>query len=162
MLELDKRFASEEACLQYLTELRWPGGFRCPRCGSGKAWHAKRGLYHCGNCGHRVSVTAGTVFQDTRKPLRMWFRAIWSVTSQKHGVSALWPSARLEFGQLSCRLGMAAYTAARDGASGTRPAFGNGGSGRDIHRRWRPQGIGMWRSDRKQMRENTCCHTRIK
>ena len=89
MLELEKRFASEEACLQYLTELRWPDGFRCPRCGSGKAWYTKRGLYRCGDCDYQVSVTAGTVFQDTRKPLRMWFRAIWSVTSQKHGVSAL-------------------------------------------------------------------------
>jgi transposase-like protein/DNA-directed RNA polymerase subunit RPC12/RpoP len=89
MLELEKRFATEEACLQFLAKIRWPDGFQCPRCGSNKAWHTKRGLYHCGNCGHQVSVTAGTIFQDTRKPLHMWFRAIWGVTSQKHGVSAL-------------------------------------------------------------------------
>jgi len=49
----------------------------------------KRGLYRCCQCDSQVSVTAGTVFQDTRKPLRLWFRAMWHITSQKNGVSAL-------------------------------------------------------------------------
>src|SRR3984893_3321871 len=47
------------------------------------------GLYQCRNCRRQTSVTAGTIFQDTRKPLVMWFRAMWFVTSQKNGVSAL-------------------------------------------------------------------------
>jgi transposase-like protein len=89
ILEFEQRFATEEACRKYLFQLRWPEGFSCPRCGSNKAWATKRGLYRCSQCDYQISVTAGTIFQDTRKPLRLWFRAIWHVTSQKNGVSAL-------------------------------------------------------------------------
>ena len=46
-------------------------------------------LYHCRGCGHQTSVTAGTLFMDTHLPLRLWFEAIWHVTSQKYGASAL-------------------------------------------------------------------------
>src|SRR5207244_6933719 len=46
-------------------------------------------LWHCAGCGHQTSVTAGTIFQDTRTPLPTWFRAMWWVTSQKTGASAL-------------------------------------------------------------------------
>lgn len=88
-MEFEKRFSSEGACLEYLRQLRWPDGFRCPVCGHGKAWSASRGRQHCAGCGRQTTVTAGTIFQDTRKPLRLWFRAIWHVVSQKHGVSAL-------------------------------------------------------------------------
>jgi transposase-like protein len=49
----------------------------------------KRGLYWCQQCHYQVSVTAGTLFHDTHKPLRLWFEAMWYVTNQKHGVSAL-------------------------------------------------------------------------
>jgi len=89
LMEFEARFATEEACRQYLFRMRWPEGFRCPRCGQGKAWTTGRGLYHCAGCGHEASVTAGTIFQDTRKPLRVWFRAMWWVTSQKNGASAM-------------------------------------------------------------------------
>jgi transposase-like protein len=89
LMEFEQRFRSEEACREYLFQLRWPDGFRCPRCQHGEAWQTERGLYHCRNCNLQTSVTAGTIFQDTRKPLRLWFRAMWYVTNQKHGVSAL-------------------------------------------------------------------------
>lgn len=89
ILEFERRFASEQACREYLVSLRWPGGFRCPGCGETKAWWTARGLLHCAGCGRQTSVTAGTILQDTRKPLRLWFRAMWYVTSQKPGVSAL-------------------------------------------------------------------------
>lgn len=88
LLEFESRFASEEACIDYLIQMRWPEGFRCPSCGEQKAWRTKRLLFHCAACGRQVSVTAGTVFQGTRKPLRMWFRTMWWVTSQKNGASA--------------------------------------------------------------------------
>jgi transposase-like protein len=87
--ESERRFATDEACRDYLFMLRWPGGFRCPRCGSGKAWPLGRVLFECSGCGYQVSVIAGTIFQDTHKPLTMWFRAIWWVTAQKNGASAL-------------------------------------------------------------------------
>jgi len=89
LLEFEQRFASEEACREYLYNLRWPDGFRCPRCQHDKAWLTKRTLYHCVHCGYETSLTAGTIFQDTRKPLRLWFRAIWYVVNQKNGVSAI-------------------------------------------------------------------------
>jgi transposase-like protein len=88
ILELERRFASEEACREYLFQLRWPDGFVCPQCQGGTAWPASRGRLVCQSCRHQSSVTAGTIFQDTRKPLTLWFRAIWYVTSQKNGTSA--------------------------------------------------------------------------
>jgi transposase-like protein len=89
VLDFEERFASEEACRKYLVNLRWPEGFLCPYCGHDKAWSTKRGLYRCCRCDKQISVTVGTIFQDTRKPLQLWFRAIWYVVSQKNGVSAL-------------------------------------------------------------------------
>jgi transposase-like protein len=89
LMEFDERFGSEKSCRDYLMKLRWPDGFRCPRCGEGRSWITQRGLLHCAACDHQTSPTAGTVFQDTRKPLRMWFKAMWWVTSQKTGASAV-------------------------------------------------------------------------
>ena len=87
--EFERRFAMEEACREYLTQVRWPEGFRCPRCGHGTAWAVRRVWFQCAACGHQTSVTAGTIFQDTRTPLPTWFRAMWWVTNQQTGVSAL-------------------------------------------------------------------------
>jgi transposase-like protein len=88
LAEFEQRFATDKACRDYLTQLRWPDGFRCPNCGGSKAWPV-RGLMQCATCGRQTSVTAGTIFQDTRSPLTTWFRAMWWVTSQKTGASAL-------------------------------------------------------------------------
>jgi len=89
LMELEGRFSSEDACRQYLFGLRWPDGFVCPRCAGKTAWPMRRGLWLCGSCRYQVSVTAGTVFQASHVPLTTWFRAMWHVTSQKNGVSAL-------------------------------------------------------------------------
>jgi transposase-like protein len=89
ILEFERRFATEEACREYLFQIRWPKGFCCPRCDHDVGWCTRKGLYRCGLCDLQVSVTSGTVFQDTKKPLPLWFRAIWYVTSQKQGMSAL-------------------------------------------------------------------------
>jgi transposase-like protein/ribosomal protein L37AE/L43A len=87
--ELEDRFGTQQACRDYLFGLRWPKGFVCPRCGGDRAWPVGKVLWQCAGCDYQVSVTAGTIFQDTRKPLTMWFRAAWWVTSQKNGASAL-------------------------------------------------------------------------
>jgi transposase-like protein len=89
VLEFEDRFRTEEACWEYLANLRWPQGFVCPRCAAAGGWPASRGRWICRQCRHQASVTAGTIFQDTHKPLRMWFRAVWHVTSQKTGASAV-------------------------------------------------------------------------
>jgi hypothetical protein len=88
--EFESKFSFEEACRDYLFRLRWPQGFICPRCQATKAWPTKRNLLVCGACGYQVSMTAGTIFQDTRKPLGMWFRAIWFVTNQKTQAPVRW------------------------------------------------------------------------
>jgi len=87
--ELERRFATEAACLAYLAALRWPTGFVCPACGGTQAWRTTRERWHCRACGTQTSVTAGTLFHRTRLPLPVWFRAIWHVTSQKYGANAL-------------------------------------------------------------------------
>jgi len=88
-MEFRDQFATEQACRDYLAALRWPRGFICPQCHETKAWEMQRGLYWCRSCGYQASVTAGTLFNDTHKPLRVWFEAMWYVTNQKSGVSAL-------------------------------------------------------------------------
>ena len=89
LLEFEARFSTEAACREYLFQLRWPEGFRCPRCAGRKSWPLREVLLQCADCGYQSSVTAGTVFQATRKPLRLWFRAMWWVSSQKNGASAM-------------------------------------------------------------------------
>jgi transposase-like protein len=88
LMEFESRFHTEEACWDYLVGMRWPDGFVCPNCQGRESWRTGRSLFHCTDCGRQVSVTAGTVFQGTRKPLQVWFHAIWWVTSQKNGASA--------------------------------------------------------------------------
>lgn len=87
--EFTRRFSSENECWEYLVNLRWPNGFCCPGCGASRAWVTAKRLFHCQECGHEAWVTAGTILQDTRKPLRLWFQVMWCVVSQKNGASAL-------------------------------------------------------------------------
>ena len=87
--ELLTWFPDEAACVDYLEWLRWPDGFRCPRCVGRAAWRLSSGRWECALCGRQASVTAGTIFHRTRTPLRLWFAAAWEMTSQKHGISAL-------------------------------------------------------------------------
>ena len=87
--DLEARFSNNQACRDYLFALRWPEGFCCVRCGGSKSWPLRSGRRQCAGCGHQLSVTAGTVFQDTRTPLTVWFRTMWWMTSQKNGISAL-------------------------------------------------------------------------
>jgi len=86
--EFMNMFLSEESCLDYLGMIRWPHGYQCFRCSDINALKLGRGLYRCTSCKYEGSVIVGTLFQDTHKPLRLWFQAIWYVVSQKNGVSA--------------------------------------------------------------------------
>jgi transposase-like protein len=83
-------FSTEEACLNYLERLRWPGGFECPNCGTAaEPYRSSRSRLMCRSCSHQSTVTAGTIFDKTRTPLRVWLAGAWYLTNQKHGVSAL-------------------------------------------------------------------------
>jgi len=81
-------FQSEEDCAAYLAWIRWPAGFLCTNCGGKKAWRTDRGLWHCQKCNRQTSVTSGTVFEDSRKPLRLWFHVMWLMMAQKTGLSS--------------------------------------------------------------------------
>ncbi len=88
LVEFDERFGSEGACRAYLTRLRWPEGFRCPACGHPGGWANRRHDVECARCGRQTSLTAGTILEGTRKPLQLWFKAMWWVSTQKTGGSA--------------------------------------------------------------------------
>lgn len=89
LLAFRDQFHSETACRDYLIQLRWPQGLTCPKCARRQFWKMRRGVFCCQACQRHVSITAGTLFADTHKPLRLWFEALWHVTNQKYGASAL-------------------------------------------------------------------------
>jgi hypothetical protein len=94
--QFETMFPNEDACKAYLKARRWPEGVRCPRCANpavydlpSRAWH-----WQCTKCapggstGYRFSVIAGTIFENTNKPLRDWFRVIHLMLTSKKGISA--------------------------------------------------------------------------
>lgn len=83
-------FHNDEACLDYIFRIRWPNGFICPRCYLNKTpYKLKNGTLKCSACRKETSATAGTIFDKTRTSLKDWFGAIWYITNQKNGISAL-------------------------------------------------------------------------
>lgn len=85
-----KRYGSEEQCRDALAQQRWPKGFECPQCGHTGHCHLKtRAVFQCNRCKRQVSLTSGTLFADTKLPLRTWFLAIYLLTQHKNGISAL-------------------------------------------------------------------------
>ena len=105
LLDFQERFATEEACREYLFGSRWPDGFVCPTCGSVRTgeMHRRRLLWQCKDCGQQTSATAGTVMHATRTPLRMWFWAAYLVATHHPGISAK---------QLQRQLGLSRYETA--------------------------------------------------
>ena len=98
------RFATEEACVHYLFESRWPDGYACPRCGHDEAYELEsRPIFKCRKCSYQVSVTAGTVLHRTRLSLRDWFSAAYLVATHTPGISAV---------QLQRQLGLRRYETA--------------------------------------------------
>ncbi len=89
--DLIEQFRSEDKCREYLEDLRWPHGVRCPRCGFDSiSWIEKRKQHECNEstCRYQFSVTAGTVFHDSHLPLWKWFIAIYLIGESKKGISA--------------------------------------------------------------------------
>ena len=89
MREFFQMFPDEKACLNYLIDLRWPTGFMCPMCNvASTPWFKSRNRLACPRCRHQVTITANTIFENTRTPLTTWFEAAWLVTTAKNGLSA--------------------------------------------------------------------------
>ena len=81
LFEFQRMFPTEKRCHNFLFKQRWPDGFSCPRCGHNRfSFVSTRKLYQCKNCGYQASVTAGTIFHKTRKPLKQWFWMIFLIT----------------------------------------------------------------------------------
>jgi ribosomal protein L37AE/L43A len=100
--QFEAAFPYEEACRAYLIARRWPNGVSCPRCGNVKVYQLASG-YHwqCEACqvnGYRFSHIAGTIFENTNKPLREWFRVVHLMLTSKKGISALQVQRVMGFG----------------------------------------------------------------
>jgi transposase-like protein len=103
MIEFQKRYSEEEKCREHMFQVRWPNGFVCPKCGHNEYFDIKsRHLFQCKSCNHQASVTAGTIMDKSKTPLTKWFLAIYLMTEDKRGISAL---------ALKKKLGIAYYTA---------------------------------------------------
>ena len=88
--EFGAKFGEEAQCAEQLSRQRWPEGFRCPRCAGGtRGYIASRQVHECKRCGYQCSVTAGTIFHKTRTPLTSWFWAIYRMSHDKKGISAM-------------------------------------------------------------------------
>ena len=82
-------FGTDDQCRDYLFTLKWPDGFRC-RCGGQRCYRLEARLaYECSVCGAQLALLAGTIFEQTKTPLRVWFRAIYFFLASKGGLSAL-------------------------------------------------------------------------
>lgn len=89
MQDLMNIIQTEQNCIDYLFKIKWPEGFICPKCNSRSYLNTRKVfLFKCKNCYSNISLYAGSIFQDTKKPLQIWFQAMWYVTNQKNGVSA--------------------------------------------------------------------------
>jgi Zn ribbon nucleic-acid-binding protein len=86
--EFEARFKTEEDCRDYWIEARWGGKPACARCNSTRVWTERGGfLFECAECGHQTSLTSGTVLEKTRKPFKMWFRAVFEISTRRTGIS---------------------------------------------------------------------------
>lgn len=109
----------ETACARRLERIRWPEGFKCPSWGQvGNPWRLQAGprVLECRQCGHQVSLTAGTVMHRTRQPLPVWFWAAYLVTTQTLGMSALQFQRQLGIRRYGTRFQML-QAACRDGSA---------------------------------------------
>lgn len=94
----DKQFPTDDACKAYIVAKRWPNGVRCPRCDAkekvyalkARPWHWVCKNADCGKRnGYRFSVLTATIFQDTKVPLKLWFKVGYLMLTSKKGISAL-------------------------------------------------------------------------
>jgi transposase-like protein len=89
LFDLMDAFPDEQTCLDHLRSIRWPDGEFCPHCGSNRVYHfSDRKTFKCGDCRERFSIKVGTIFHDTKLPLRKWFMAIWMISNHPKGIAS--------------------------------------------------------------------------
>ena len=90
LISFQHKFATEQACIEYLALLRWPDGYRCSKCGCQESYQlrVRPRVFMCSACNHQESVTAGTILQSHQAALLMWFWAAYLLIQDKRGISA--------------------------------------------------------------------------
>jgi transposase-like protein len=89
LYDLFEAFPDEQSCIDHLRSIRWANGAFCPHCGSTKVYDfSDKRTHKCGDCRQRFSIKVGTIFEDTKLPLRKWFAAIWLITSNRKGIAS--------------------------------------------------------------------------
>lgn len=86
-----EQIVSEQDAIIYFTSLKWPHGFRCPRCASSEAYvieSRRLPLHQCRNCRHQTTVMTGTVMEKSRTPLVKWYTTM-QLLSASSGVNAV-------------------------------------------------------------------------
>ena len=89
IIELLEAFPTEQDCIDHLTQLRWYGNVISPFDSTSKVYECKDNKYRCKETGKYFNVRTGTLFGNTKVPLRKWFLAIYIVTSHKKGISSV-------------------------------------------------------------------------
>ena len=95
--QFERMFPNEESCWTYLMMRRWPTGPQCPRCGNTRVYESTARPWHwqCKKCGkdnrspYRFSLKTKTIFEETKLPLRTWFKVLHLMLTSKKGISAL-------------------------------------------------------------------------
>lgn len=88
--DFQRTFDTEQACADYLALCRWPAGFRCPKCDGGRAYSLRaQRRWQCAGCRYQASLTAGTVLDNSKLPLTVWFWAAYQMATDRRGISAL-------------------------------------------------------------------------
>ena len=89
-IQYQRRYSSQEACVQAVFDYRWPHGFICPKCGHNDGHRlSKRRAVQCTLCRKQTAITAGTLFHKTKIPLTKWFSLIFLMSQDKGGISAV-------------------------------------------------------------------------
>lgn len=89
LMEMMQTVSDEQVFINHLRAIRWKNGVYCPHCGGTKIYHfSDKRTHKCGDCRQRFSIKVGTIFEDTKLPLRKWFMAIWMVTSHTKGIAS--------------------------------------------------------------------------
>lgn len=89
LFDLMDAFPDEQACVDHLRTIRWRNGEFCPHCGHDKIYgFSDNRTFKCAQCRQRFSLKVGTIFHDTKLPLRKWFMAIWLITNHPKGIAS--------------------------------------------------------------------------
>ena len=107
LFDLFVTFPDEQSCIDHLRNIRWHDGEFCPRCNGNRIYRfSDHKTFKCGECLQRFSIKVGTIFEDTKLPLRKWFMAIWMITNHPKGIASTTLAKDLKITQKSAWLAL--------------------------------------------------------